>query len=327
MKYIFLFLSIFMFFTGCSSHKQKVVIKAKELPSWYLKPKQNDKNTLYATGEGKDRQEAIQDALNILSSYLSVHVSSKFSSKVVQERGFITSEINSDVSKIRITSYDIVKAQEFSFERYIVLIKCEKKKLFKSLKKELDQKFDFVEKDKDKASSYNIVKQFKICKEAKNSLKDVKNTLIVLSVLDDGFDSSKYIEKLKDIERDYEKLQSLMSFSVEADSSSQMLKEVLLSGLSAKSLQVLGSGVNSMEHLKIEIRSKVKHLKSYGFFLSKFSIFITVKDYKNTIIGSNKLNITGQSVKSYEIAEENVSQKLYEKMQKDGVEKIIGLSF
>lgn len=333
MRYISIIFLVFIIM-GCSTHKQVVVVKKKELPSWYQHPKSDNKTTLYSTGEGRDKKEAISDALSMLSSTLSVQVSSKFRSKVVENSGALNSyqrktisEIKSDVKKIRISGYEVINSQEFSFERYIVLIKCDKKRLFNSLKKELNHKFRMIEKNQEMVADHNIMRQFKACKDAKNSLDGVGDTLIVMSSLDNSFDDSVYVEKMQSIDRDYEKIRSLITFSIRGNSDSDVFKEVIFSGLNAKNLQVIEYIDDSVNHLKIYIKSKTKNTKAYGFFLAKSSIFITVKDYKNTTIGSNKLNITGKSSQSYLLAKENVSERLYKMVEKNSIEKIIGLSY
>lgn len=310
-----------------------VVVDKRELPAWFSKLPKSTSNMLYATGEGKNREEAIKDALNLMTSTLSVYIASKFDSKTVENVGttnnyqqMTRSEIESSVKKIRIGNYELLKSQEFSFNRYIVLIKSDKRILFESLKKELDQKFMTIEKRQENLSKQNIVKQFRGCKDAKNSLLYVPNTLIIMSVLENSFDSSDYIEKLQSVNNDYDKLESSITFSIETNKEAKGLEPVIRTGLSLKRLQILTQKEDINTHLRVIINSKIKKANAYGFILARSAISIVVKDYKGVIIGSNKLNISGQSVQSYLEAKEHVAMKLNKMVQKDGIAKIIGLS-
>ena len=61
--------------------------------------------------------------------------------------------------------------------------------------------------------------------------------------------------------------------------------------------------------------------------MARSAISILIKESKGNTIGSNKLNITGQSNGSYDIAKENVAVKLNALIEKEGISKVIGLAF
>lgn len=332
MKIFITFLTlVLLFVSGCSTQKQ-IVVKKQELPSWFSNPQKSTSKMLYATGEGKNRDEAIKDALNMMVSILGVSIASGFDSKVVENSGGIdayeqttSSEIRSSVKKIKVSNYKLLQSKEFSFTRHLVLIESDKKKLFDSLKKELDQKFAIIEREENNLSN-NIIEKFRVCKDAKNSLVDTPNTLIIMNALQNSFDSIDYVEKLQGVNNDYEKILSSISFSIESNKDAKDLEPVISSGLSAKKLQILTQKEELSTHLIIKINSKTKKANAYGFILARAAISIEVKDYKGTIIGSNKLNINGQSTHGYSDAKENVAMKLHALVEKDGIEKVIGLS-
>jgi hypothetical protein len=64
-----------------------------------------------------------------------------------------------------------------------------------------------------------------------------------------------------------------------------------------------------------------------GFDLARTAISVTTQDHLGTTIGSNKLNITGQSTQGYDVAEENVAIKLKRLIDKEGIETVLGLAF
>ena len=59
--------------------------------------------------------------------------------------------------------------------------------------------------------------------------------------------------------------------------------------------------------------------------MARSVITITIKDNTGAIIGSNKLNITGQSSQGYGIAKENVAMKLNALIKEKGIAEVIGL--
>jgi hypothetical protein len=330
MKFITSLFALVLLISGCAAPKRMVVASIKELPSWYTHPEQSTSVMLYATGEGEKRDDAITSALSAMASTLSVSVSSQFNTKSVVKEGTIesyqtlsTSEIQSDVKKIRISNYEVMQAEEFGFKKYIVLIQSDKKKLLESFKKELEQRFAIAQNKYANSQSYNAIKQLSIYKEATQSLSDVPNMLTVMHVLDTSFDGASYIKKLKDIDERYEKLLNSLSFSIVSDNESQNLKAPIQKGLSEKKFILKESG--ERHHFTIFISSKIEQASSYGFSLARSAIEITIKDYNGAIIGSNKLNITGQSTQGYAIAKESIAIKFNEMVKKEGIQKVLGL--
>lgn len=330
MKTFVILSTILLLFSGCGTQKRVVVAKPKELPSWYKTPMHSSSSTLYGVGEGESRDEAIANALNAMASTLSVSISSEFKTKSVVKEGEDESyrstsinEVKSSVKKIRISSYEVVESEQLGFKKYIALVKSDKRKLFESLREELNQKFKIIDDKRAEIQNYNAIKQLSIYKEAKNSVVDVPNTLIVMNVLQKDFDDSVYLRKLKEVDKRYEQLLSSITFSVQSNSQAENLIAAIRKGLSAKKL-ILKKGSGKM-HFNIYISSTAQNASSYGFSLVRSAIAITVKDSTGAVIGSNKLNITGQSTQGYAIAKENVAAKLNAMVKKEGIAKVLGL--
>lgn len=325
-KYLLLLMSVMLLLGACAAPKRVVVAENKIVPTWYENPPKATASTLFATGEGESREEAIAIALSAMASTLSVSISSQFKTKNVVQEGAIermqtssVHEVQSEVKKIRISHYEVLQAEEFGFKKYRVLVQSQKKKLFESLKKELEEKTNLVEKKE----SLSSLKQLALYKQHKALLQDVPNTVTVLHVLNEDFEGSKYLKKMQELDARYERLLSSITFSIVSDRESQNLKASIQKGLSSKSLTIQeGSGKN---HFIISLTSTIEQAASYGFTLARSAIQITIKDFNGAIVGSNKLNITGQSTQGYAIAKESVAIKLNEMIQKEGIAKVLGL--
>jgi len=325
---ISLFLALIVL-SGCGSQK-RVVVQKKQLPVWYANPTKSTSTTLYSVGEGQNKQEAVANALNNMASTLSVSLSSEFNTKSVVKDGTIesyqttsTNEVNTKVNTIRITNYEVINSNDFSFKRYLAEVKSDKRKLFIGLKQEIDQKLTMIQNENIEVKNYNAIKKLVTYKDAKISTSDIKTTLLVMSSLNPSFNDANYINKLQEIQNRYDRLLSKISFSIDSNNDAKNLKSSIANGLSAKKYSIKNaSGIN---HFKIHLLSETSKAKSYGFDLARSAISITVKDNKGVIVGSNKLNITGQSTQGYAIAKENVAIKLNSMIKKDGIAKIIGL--
>lgn len=323
-----LFLTLFIL-SGCISQK-RAVVNNKELPAWYENPMTSTNSALYAVSQGDTKATAVNRALNEILARLSVSISSEFNTKTEVTRGSTetynvssSNEIKARINEIRISNYEIVNANDFGFERYLVQVKVDKRKLFFSLKNELEQKFTIIENEKTEVQKYNAIKQISTYKRALESLDYINNTLMVMNSLDSNFDDSLLLKKISAVQNRYDSLLSKISFSINSNKDAKNLKSTISKGLSAKNYKVNNSfGKN---HFNIYLSSNTRKASSYGFDLARSAISITVKDYKGNIVGSNKLNITGQSTQGYKIAKENVAVKLNAMVKTNGIAKTIGL--
>ena len=319
-----------LFLSGCGSQKRVVVAQKKVTPSWYEHPPKSSSTELYAVGSGRDKQTAITNALTQMVSTLSVSVSSKFSAKTVVKEGSVNSssgiyidESTSEVQNIRISNYELLESQSLGFKNYAVLLKSNKKKLFESMKKEIEQNFEIIEKEKKSTVHLNMMKHLAFYKKSKESLSSLPSTLIVMSELNAAFDGSRYLGKAQAINAEYEDLLSSITFSIKSNNEAKNLIAPIAKGISAKKLKIANS--SGKKHFNIMIKSDIQRASSYGFTLARSAITIIIKDSTGAVIGSNKLNITGQSSQGYSVAKENVAIKLNALIEKKGIDNIIGL--
>lgn len=323
-----LFLSLL--FSGCTAKKEPDPLGQKSYPSWYIDPPKTTASTLYALGEGENRDEAVKNALNMMASTLSVSISSQYDSKKVVQEGLINthhstvlSATQSDVKKIRIGSYELVESHKLGFKNHIVLISSDKEKLFDSLKNELDQKFTLVDSQMASLALHHALYRLGGYKIVKEDIKDIPDTLVVMNVLNGSYDGSEYLQKIERVNSLYEKLLSGISVEIECDNDSKVLEASIREGFSFKGVRIKKESGEA--HFIIRVSSGVKEASSFGFAIACFAIDISVEDFKGTIVASNKLNIDGHSTQGYAVAKENAAIKLGEMIKKEGIYKITGL--
>jgi hypothetical protein len=330
MKALFLVLiTAFSIFTaGCGSTK-RVVVEQKQLPVWYSNPPKSDAKTLYAIGEGKSKREAVDSALSLLASTLSVSISSTFDAKSIIKEGTQSSsqatyinQTKSEVKKIQITNYEILNAAELGFKHMAVLIKADKRKLFLGLKDGLDQKFLMLENEEKLIQKEDALRKLAFYKKALASLDDTTNTLAVMKVLDENFDQRTYLQKMNTLKEKYSKLHSKITFSISPeDSNAAMLQKALNKGLSKAGFKVQNEK-NSF-HYAVTLRTKIEKAQAYGFSIARAEITLTTRDNQNNIIATNVLHIDGQSSQGYQIALQDVSKKFDTIVEREGIAKVL----
>ena len=318
--------------SGCGAATQQEIAPAKQkLPSWYLTPPPSDNNTLYAVGEGKDKKEALTNALSAMLATLSVSISSSYSAKTVVRDGknesvdaTYVNDIQSKVKEIRISNYEVLQAKKLGFKKYAVLVKTDKKRLFESLKNELQQKFQLLEAREKNMKNQNALQQLAFYKKIKDSLSNLENSLIVMDVLNPNFDKQSYIEKIAVFEKRYEKLRNSISFSIKTPKHAEALRDVVAKGLTREHFKIQNK--KDKNHFNITIKMDTEQANAYGIHLAKAEVTLRTKDFKGVEIASNTLHLTGQSSASYTIAKQDLAKRLDEKIKEQGIAKVLNLN-
>jgi hypothetical protein len=329
MKLLYIIFSIILFVSGCGNSKERVVVKEKALPTWYMQPPASNAENIYSVGEGKDKQEALSNALSALLATLSVSISSKYSAKSIVREGSINSsdatyvnETQSEVKKIRISSYELLESAQLGFKRYAVLVKVDRMKFFKTLQKEIDQEFALIASWERNRAAKNALKQLSFYEKVLQRLSDLQNRLIVMSVLNEHFESQPYLQKYEKLLTKRDKLLQRITFWVESDY--KPLKAPIERGLSSKKFKI--KNLHNADHFNIIVHSNIQRANSYGFYIARAQINIVTKDNQGNILATNSLNITGQSSQSYAIAKQDIAKKLNKLIEKEGIGKLLNLN-
>jgi hypothetical protein len=315
--------------SSCGS-SQRVTLKEKNLPEWYLHPLKSNTMELYALGEGKDKKEAVTKALSFLAETLSVSISSTYRAKTVVKEGShyskdstYESDIKSEVKTIRISHYLVVEEKSLGFKRYAVLIKVDKNQLFLSMKKELDQEFFLLQEGEKELKNSDALHALAFLAKQKSNFENLESRLLVMSVLRTEFNTHSYIQKRERLKEEYKRVLDSISFEVRADSNSKGLSGVLSKGLSAKGFKI--SETAKKNHFILYVNAEILKTQAYGFTLARTAIKFTTKNSEGSIVGSNSINLVGQSSQGFGVAKQNLSIQLNELMQKEGVGKLLNL--
>lgn len=332
MRTLLTILALALLFNGCSGHKKLQVTAPKPLPAWYTDPPQSNSQYLYEVAEGADKKEAIAHALDAMVSTLSITIESEYKSHTSTRSGAFESyqkdvdnRVRTSVQAIRVSNYSVVESTEQGFRRHLVLIKSDKAQLFSSYKQELDGKIALLQGQESTVKTRNVVEQLNFYKQADSGFGSIEHTLNVMNVLNANFDSAPYLSAASHYKNSYDDLRAKITFGFNANADASHLIAPIKAGLSANKL--LLQDRNDAYHLRIFIHADIDTVRSMGFDLARTALSFSTQDHSGTTVGSNKLNITGQSTQGYAVAKENVAVKLKRLIEKEGIESVLGLSF
>jgi len=319
--------------TACgSSAPQPAAVQEKEMPSWYINPPANNEMFLYGMGEGMNIERATRNALDNMASRLSVTVESTYEVKTKIQKGYTESfsqnserNLKSEVSKIRISNYEVDKSEKMAPGHFIVLVKSDKEKFYNSLVKELDVKIKAIEEKRAGYQDANIIKKAYFYQDAVNETNSFMPTMLVLGTLSDSFDDAKYLKAISRLNNESEAVKKAINFVLTSDKASINMAEAILVALTDSGFKVVSSKSKNKDTVFVKLTSRAEESQAMGFIVAKITTNIEVTTADGKTVGGNKLNINGQSPQSFELAKENGSKKLKSMIDKDGINTILGL--
>lgn len=324
---------LLILFTGCSHNKPSVAVAPKTLPAWYLDPPRSDGPFLYATGEGVDRQAAVNDALSMLASNLSITIASRYSATATESRRngqsetafSSTNEIRSEVEKIRISPYDIVQGREQSFRRYLVLVKADRRAIAKSMEQGLAALLLELENKETALGQSDALKKLFFYRDATEALTAERNKLRIVRLLDPSFDPEPFQAAERAYERRYLQMRNSIRFTLSARSHlAGKLLPVLREGINSLQLNVAGNTADDL--FRIEVATRESYTMTMNLYLVRTSITLQTVDRRGDTVNSKTLQLVGQSSQNYAVAEENVGIKLKKLIRKEGILTVLGLT-
>jgi hypothetical protein len=327
------FVGLVLLLSACGGSTPQVsteqLLESKsELPSWYENPPASDGNVLYGVGEGVNKDDAVAHALSDILARLNVSISSSFSSKKVVREGSATSsvdavyvdKISSIVQTININSYDIVAYKKLGFKKYAALVKVDKKEFARALQKDIQRSLQ-IASSLDSLQGVDALHTLQAYKKRLKALEGLENKLAVLSELKSDVDEQYYLQKYAALQKSYEKLRQSITFWIIADFSP--LAEPLKKGLTKE--QFVIENKHDSKHFDIYIKTDITKSSAYGFIIARANVTLTTKESKKKIIATNSLLLVGRSSQSFVVAKQDLVKSFNEKIQEEGIFKILGL--
>lgn len=320
---------ILVVLAGCGGSKPQIEVKQKPLPQWYTNPPQSNSSTLYALGEGKDKQEAIANALNYMASTLSVSIESTYNAKTRVREGSVasssdaqyTSDITSTVQKIRISNYRVIQQEKLGFKRYAVLVQSDKSQMFTSLKQELDQQIELYRAQENNLKSSEPIRLYKLYKDANAKLKSLPSTLVVMKELNSRFDTQRYLKTINYVQKQYNYYKSHINFLVRSNVNG--LATPVSKALSAQGFKI--KNATGKLHYNVRVEATIHEAHSYGFTLARAELHIVTKNTTGVVVASNVIHLVGQSSQGYDVAVQDLVRRLDKKIETDGLDKVLNL--
>ena len=320
-----LFLSLttlLIFFTAsCATNKDRD-------PSWYISPKENNADYLYGVAEGYNLEESTKYALADAASRLMVTISSQSDLLREENQTSINEEmrqqVRQNVEKINFTGFKVTRSQKIG-QKFFTEIQIERTRFVL----EQEDRIGFLERqisDLDKNSKgKNSIQRRNALLQISTLSKEIEMKSRILSGAGKNIDLTKKLNRAADFQNQLEKLSNNIEFYFEINSPKEITK-IIRTALNKEKIKISPSLNNSNPNqVIIKITSTTRSSEIYSAFMTKLEI-----DFENiaggNVVASNSVEVTGSSAISERESYLASLISLEEKIAKDGILKIVGIS-
>lgn len=300
---------------------------AKDLPSWFSKPRQNNIDILYGVGEGSTLEEATKNALSDTAGKLVVSISSE--SQLIKEENQnsyneeLRQKVSQSIEKISFTGYQVSKSEEVD-KRFYVEVSIEKDPFVNEQKERIEfikRKISDLDKNSLQANPVqrrsSLIKILDLCKEL-----DLKSR--ILSGAQEEVDLKSTLELIAKFQNEFEKSSSTIEFFFDPSSSQDML-QILKTALNKEGLKIAKKFDNKDQNqILIEAKYSATSNFIYGAHITKLEVTFE-NSSMGKLVASNNFEISGNSTLGESQSVKSAIKKLEEKINNDGILKTIGI--
>jgi hypothetical protein len=212
--------------SGCGGTSPSPVKKKAPIPQWVNSvPPSDTATTMYGLAVGKNREAAIKAALSDMISHVGVSIESSFeqNEKLQYNRlsSVTKSQIKSEISKVKINNYKVLKSYKISYNEFAVMIETDKMKFVKGLKDELQKKKNSIKNNLDNVASQDRITRYNVKKELTKEAKSMIPLVLMIGSLDGSYDKNKDLDFVVNVEQSFLKESNSLRFFVSGNRDAQ----------------------------------------------------------------------------------------------------------
>ncbi|MBM3589806.1 MAG: hypothetical protein FJX30_00305 [Alphaproteobacteria bacterium] len=303
------------------------IAKESGIPSWFSKPRKNNIDVLYGIGEGASLEEATKNALADIAGKLVVSISSESQlTKEENQNSFneeLRQKVRQSIEKISFSGYEVSKSEEID-KRFYVEVSVERDPFINEQKERIEflkRKINDLDKNSSLANPIqrrtSLIKILDLCKEL-----ELKGR--ILAGAQEEVDMKNILSSIANYQNEFEKSSSSIEFFFD-NSTPKDLIQIIRTALNKDGLKIAKNFDKNDANL-IVIRGNYASTSNfvYGAYITKLNV-----DFENfsqgKVVASNGVEVSGSSTISESEATKSAIKSMEEKIQKDGILKILGI--
>ncbi|MBU0720065.1 LPP20 family lipoprotein [bacterium] len=321
-------------FSGCgSSPTPPVVQKPKELPAWVMAPVKDDASYMYGVAIESDRDASIKAALSDMVAKLGTTLESSYeSNQEVQgsyNKSTIKNQIKSEISKIKINNYEVVKSERISYREFAVMIKSDKQKFVQGLIELLDTKKKSIELKMDALKNKDALTKYNEKKELSSQAGTLLPNVLIIGGLrssippETRFEKEEYLSFISEMEKEFGKEQKSLTFYISGDSNSLDFVNNIKNYLANQGFTVVNTKKENSVLVQLGTTDNINTSSSIKIAVLKLNIEVFSNSQR---IGGKAIILKERFNGSESSVYKNASIHLEQDIKSKGINEIIGIN-
>ncbi|WP_373036091.1 hypothetical protein [Sulfurimonas sp.] len=330
-KSLLLLTSTALIFSGCGGSSSSVAPAAKPtpkvLPAWINAPLPSDNDKfMYGMSVESDRESAIKAALSDMIAKLGTTIESSYESNEEVRGAFVNSniknQIKSDVSKIKINNYKIIKSHKVSYREFAVMIETDKQKLVKGLKENLEVKKTSISQKYASLKGRDSLTRYNTKKELSESASELLSEVLIIAELDRSFNKKENLDFITKKQKEFLAESKKLKFFVKGDQKSYKFAGSIKNYLAQNGYNVTNSNKNAVQ---IKVKTTENISGSNSMRIAVLTVDVSVFD-KEQRIGGKSVIVKERYNGSIASVYKNASIHLEQDIKSQGINQVIGIN-
>ena len=331
LKSFLLLTSTALIFSGCGGSSMAVAPAAKPvpkvLPAWINAPLPSDnENFMYGMSVASDRESAIKAALSDMIAKLGTTIESSYESneevRGAYAKSTIKNQIKSDVSKIKINNYKVIKSHKVSYREFAVMIETDKQKFVKGLKENLEVEKKAISQRYASLKGSDALTRYNTKKELSDSASKLLFEVLIIAELDKSFNKKENLGFITQKQKEFLAESKNLKFFVSGNSKSAKFADSIKNYLAQNGYKVTNSKDNAV-NIKINTTDNIS--RSSSISIAVLTVNVGVFD-KSQRIGGKSVIVKERYNGSIESVYKNASIHLEQDIKSQGINQVIGIN-
>ncbi|MDQ7067088.1 MAG: LPP20 family lipoprotein [Sulfurimonas sp.] len=295
------------------------------VPKWVYSILPDNDKKIFGLAVGKDREAAIQAALNNMVSKLGITIESSFERSEKFSHSYLKvsdkSVIKANISKIKINNYKVIKSHRLNYKEFAVLLETDKQILAKGLRDDLEIRKSAIVQKKNSLANSDMLTKYNGIKSLQKEAEALMPTILILSELDKQFDKKSNLSFISEIQNEFLLLNKNLKFYIFGDKKSMKFVDGIKNYLAKNSFNIAQSKKSA---ILVKLSTTDNLNKSHSSIV-RITIKISVYD-SGKYIGGKSIIIKERYSSSESNVYKNASIHFMQEIDSMGINKAIGIN-
>lgn len=301
------------------------------MPTWFLSPPSDDDSALYGVGDGQSREAATESALSNLAGKLGTDIqahsrliSTRYASAYRYNEEVNQHTVEATIRKITLNQYQLVESKQIGYQRFVALVRSDKRLLAASLQKALDERVSRYETAQKALSSAPGLRRLQFFEKEQLELGRFRNNLAALSTLRGTLTSVRdrhYRHYINDVITGLAVARQETVFHIHANPGPEYIRKALEDRVLQAGFKIAQSPAEATD--VIHLITSLEASSAYGLTVLRQQIQLNLSE-DGQPLGGNLLSIKGQGV-SQKQAHQDLSESLKKQLQRRELKNVLGI--